>query len=571
MPGMKPAVTREILRRLGRVVWIFLRSEQVRTKAWLLLAGLLVLMLAINGMNVLNSYVGREFFSAIERRDSPAFVLHAWRYAGVFAASTVVAVFFRFCEERLGLLWREWQTQRVVRGYLNQHIYLYIKQTGSISNPDQRITEDIRALTTTSLSFLLMILNGTFTAISFSGVLWSISPPLFAVAVLYAVAGSGLTILLGRPLVRLNYQQADREADFRSELIYVHENAEGLAFTRDEARMKERLGARIDQLVLNFRKIIAVNRNLNFFTGGYNYMIQLIPALFVAPLFIAGGVEFGVIGQSTMAFATLVGAFSLIVTQFQSISSYASVVTRLSELVDASESAAIRNSRSCLDCSIDPDRIVYSKLCLKASEKDERLLLRDLDVTIAAKRSVMVIGPNSAAKSALFSATAGLHEAGSGSIRRPSLEKMAFVLERPYLPPGSLRGLLTPPEAPAVSDHEILSLFGELGLDLESVRNGDFDTPLRWDDKLSFTDGQLLAVARALLTSPAFILLDHLDAALGEEEFERVRQVIARRGVGMMAFGNGKISGSGYDAVLELFIDGTWNWRERNVPEPGGA
>jgi len=573
MPEKKTAVKKEILRRLGRVVWAFLRSKRARAKAWMLLSALLVLMLVINGMNVLNSYVGRDFFSAIERRDHAGFVRYAWRYVAVFGASTVVAVLFRFCEERLALHWREWQTQRVVRGYLNQHIYLHIKQTGSISNPDQRMTEDIRALTGTSLSFLLMILNGTFTAISFSGVLWSISPVLFGVAVLYAATGSGLTILLGRPLIRLNYQQADREADFRSELIYVHQNAEGLAFTHDEARMKERLGARIDQLVFNFRKIIAVNRNLNFFTGGYNYMIQLIPALFVAPMFIAGGVEFGVIGQSTMAFATLVGAFSLVVTQFQSISSYASVVTRLSELVDASEHAASRNSRSCLDCSMDADRIVYSKLCLKASENDERMLLRDLDATFEAKRSVLITGANPGAKTALFHATAGLHEAGSGSIHRPPSEKMAFVLEQPYLPPGSLRELLTPPGAPAVADHEMLSLFGDLGLDLEGARNGDFDTPQRWDDKLSLTDGQLLAVARALLTSPEFIFLDHLDAALDGEEFRRVQQVITRRGVAPIVFGNGKTSDSGYDAVLELFADGTWNWRERNVPaaEGGGA
>ncbi|RYD50030.1 MAG: ATP-binding cassette domain-containing protein, partial [Verrucomicrobiaceae bacterium] len=209
-----------------------------------------------------------------------------------------------------------------------------------------------------------------------------------------------------------------------------------------------------------------------------------------------------------------------------------------------------------------------SKLCLKASEKDDRLLLRDLDATIEPKRSVLITGPNPAAKTALFNATAGLHEAGSGSIHRPTPDKLAFVLEQPYLPPGSLRELLTPPGAPAVADHEILSLFNDLGLDLEGARNGDFDTPQRWDDELSLTEGQLLAVARALLTKPDFVFLDHLDAALDGEEFSRVRQVIARRGVGSIVFGNGKTSDSGYDAVLEVLADGSWKWRERTV-SPG--
>lgn len=562
MPDKKVAVTRETLRRLVRVVLIFLRSP-AGGKAKLLLGGLLALMLAINGMNVINSYVGRDFFSAIEKRDRAGFVHYAWLYAAVFVGSTVVAVFFRFCEERLALLWREWQTHRVVQGYLGRHIYLHLKETGSITNPDQRITEDVRALTTTSLSFLLMILNGTFTAISFSSVLWSINPILFGVAVLYAVTGSGLTILLGRQLIRLNYQQADREADFRSELIYVHQNAEGLAFTRDEERMKDRLAARIDQLVLNFRKIIAVNRNLNFFTSGYNYMIQLIPALFVAPMFIAGGVEFGVIGQSTMAFATLVGAFSLIVTQFQSISSYASVITRLSELVDASESAVVRDARSCLDCRMDADHIAYSKLSLRASETDDHLLLRELDATFKPNHSVLITGPNPAAKTALFQATAGLNEAGSGSILRPPPSKLAFVLEQPYLPPGTLRELLTPPDAPAVTDHHILAILHELGLMVPGMRERDFDTPRHWDDELSLSDGQLLAVARALLARPDFIFLDHLDSSLDGDEFNRVRQVVAHHGAAAIVLGNGKTTDSGYDAILEIFADGTWKWRER--------
>ena len=90
----------------------------------------------------------------------------------------------------------------------------------------------------------------------------------------------------------------------------------------------------------NFRRIIAVNRNLSFFTTGYNWMIQIIPALFVAPLFISGEVEFGVITQSAMAFTMLLGAFSLIITQFQSISSFTAVVARLSSLGEAVEKLA---------------------------------------------------------------------------------------------------------------------------------------------------------------------------------------------------------------------------------------
>jgi vitamin B12/bleomycin/antimicrobial peptide transport system ATP-binding/permease protein len=332
------SLNRKTWGRLIKSVGIFLKSPAGGKARWLL-AALFLLMFAINGMNIANSYVGRYFMSAIESKDIGGFTRFAWLYAGVFAASTFVGVLFRFSEERLGLLWRDWLTRRITGLYIDNRLYLKFSGPNAVSNPDQRMTEDVRQLTTTTLSFLLMILNGTMAAISFSGVLWAISPKLFLVAVLYAAAGSTLTIWLGRPLVRLNYQQADREADFRAELIHTRENAEVIAREGRESDVRQRLLGRLDALVSNLRNIIAVNRNLSFFTTGYNYMIQLIPALIVAPLFMRGEVEFGVITQSAMAFATLLGALSLIITQFQAISSYAAVVSRLGEFTEAAENA----------------------------------------------------------------------------------------------------------------------------------------------------------------------------------------------------------------------------------------
>ena len=173
---------------------------------------------------------------------------------------------------------------------------------------------------------MLVFLNGTFTILAFSGVMWSISPLLFAVAVGYAALGSGLTLVFGRPLLWLNYDQSDREASFRAELVHLRENAESVAVLRREGRIARAAaapGRRAGRT--NLKRIIAVNRNLGFFTTGYNYLIQVIPILIVAPLFIRGQAEFGVISQSSMAFSHLIGAFSLIVTQFQQISSYAVV------------------------------------------------------------------------------------------------------------------------------------------------------------------------------------------------------------------------------------------------------
>ncbi len=322
--------------RFVRAVRTFAQSE-VGWKAKLIFAALVLLLCAANALNVVNSYVGRNFMTAIADRDMSGFVRQAFVYIGVFAALTLVAVIARFGEERLGLLWRDTMTRGILRGYLAEGTYQRLQSSGAIANPDQRISEDVRAFTVTTLSFALMALNSAFTIVAFSGVLWTISPLLFGVAVLYAAGGSLLTLVLGRPLIRLNYDQLDREASFRSGLIDVRNNAEAIMTAREEDSQMARLLDRLDDLVSNYRKITAINRNVGFFTTGYNWMIQIIPALIIAPAFIERKIEFGVITQSAIAFSTLVAAFSLIVTQFQSLSSYAAVVARLSALVEAIE------------------------------------------------------------------------------------------------------------------------------------------------------------------------------------------------------------------------------------------
>lgn len=562
MKEQKLFISRQTLQRLGRAAGIFLKSPS-GGRAKLLVAVLLALMLGINGMNVVNSYVGRYFMSAIEMRDMPAFIRYAWYYAAVFGASTLVSVYLRFCEERLALLWRDWVTHRIVGQYVDQRIYLHMEETGSITNPDQRIAEDVKQLTVTTVSLMLMILNGTITAISFSGVLWSISPTLFVVAVTYAAAGTGFTVLFGRSLIRLNYRQADYEADFRSELIRVRNNAEGIAVTGNEHRARARLVTRLESLVENFRRIIAVNRNVNFFTTGYNYMIQLIPILIVAPLFINRGVEFGIIGQSAMAFATLMGAFSLIVTQFQSISFYASVVARLSELTEAADKAMVRDAASCIGCASNSDHFAYENLTLRAADGDGRVLVRSLNVVFAPGKRVLVTGPNQAAKQALFRASAGLYDMGSGNIQRPPPDKVEFLPEQPYLPDSTLRELFaSDDEKNPNSDEKILAVLEEVGLGPAIAKHDGLESPRVWHDLFSFGEQHLAAIARALLAAPSYVFLDRLGSAFTEEEHERLLQLMANRGITCISFGDGRPDRACHDACLELREDGSWNWRE---------
>lgn len=556
--------------RFVRAVRDFANSE-VGWKAKLMFAALIALLFGINGINVVNSYVGRDFMTAIAERHKAEFIRLAFLYIGVFAGSTLVAVISRFTEERLGLLWRGFITNRAITVYLAEGTYYHLESSGELANPDQRIAEDVKAFTVTTLSFVLMLLNSSFTVVAFSGVLWSISPLLFGVAVVYAACGSYVTITLGRPLVELNYDQLDKEANFRSSLIHVRENAESVMLARREGRLAARLLSRLEDLLSNFRKITSVNRNVGFFTTGYNWLIQIIPALIVAPAFIDGEIEFGVITQSAMAFSMLVAALSLIISQYQSISNFAAVIARLSSLMEAIERiqpamgapAEIRpTAGAAIEVSEEEGRVAYEHLTL-VSAADGQPLLKDLSISIPCGTRVLLTGSNQAARVMLFRATAGLSTAGEGRIIRPGADDMLFLAQRSYLPPGTLRQVLVRTKLEhSVSDDQILGLLRELNLDPVLARTAGLDTEQDWDTLLSLREQQLLAFIHILLGSPRFVFLDRASTALSPDLVEKILRMLSRNSITYINNGEADESSGLYDAVLQIDEQGNWTWRQ---------
>jgi vitamin B12/bleomycin/antimicrobial peptide transport system ATP-binding/permease protein len=549
-------------RRFVRAIATFVTSE-VGWRARFMFGGLIALLFGLTGLNVVNNYVGRNFMTAIAERQYPEFIRQAMFYIGVFAALTIVGVIARFAEERLALLWREFLTRRALNIYLANGTYHQLDVSGQLANPDQRIAEDVRAFTVTTLSFTLMVFNSSLTIIAFSGVLWAISPLLFVVAVLYAAFGSLLTIVFGRPLINLNYDQLDKEANFRSSLIHVRENAEPILVTHAEEQQRIRLMGRLDDLVANFRRIVAVNRNLGFFTSGYNWLIQIIPALIIAPAFIRGDIEFGVITQSAAAFALLVGAFSLIITQFQSISTFAAVVARLSSLMDA-----IEKSRATTESAIEfverEGCLAFERLTLLSSTNSSSPLLKELSLSIPAGAAhVLLTGPQQAHGAALFRATAGLATQGTGRIIRPGSNDIAFLQQRPYLPPGTLRQVLIRPDsATKISDDRILSVLRELEVEHLAATAGGLDAEQNWGVSLSLTELQVLAFARVLLTSPRFVFVDRVETTLGSEQFRKILRLLSGSSITCICNREGEIGRAAdlYGSILSLDEGGHWTW-----------
>lgn len=105
------------------------------------------------------------------------------------------------------------------------------------------------------------------------------------------------------------------------------------------------------------------------------------------------------ITQSAISFSYLLGAFSLIVTQFQSISSFATVVARLNSLTQATDRAEA--GASAIETWEANDRVAWENLTL-LSPTDGRTLVGGLSASLARGTRLLIRTTSEAAGAALF-------------------------------------------------------------------------------------------------------------------------------------------------------------------------
>ncbi len=529
--------------------------------------GLLVaLLLSFNGLSVVSSYVNRNFMNALEERQTDRFWRLALLYVGVFGLLTVCTVFARFVEERLGLLLRDGLTRFLIGRYLADRTYQYLTERQDIDNPDQRITEDVKTFTATSLSFAVIILNSTISLIAFAGVLWSITPWLFATAVLYSLFGTAMTIVLGHRLVGLNFLQLKKEADFRFRLIHVRENGESIALQGSEPQESRRLLDRLQALVDNFRQIIGVNRNVGFFTNGYSYMMQIVPVLVVAPLYLRGDVRIGVVTQSIQSFAFVLNAFSVIVTQFQALTSFAAVIDRLGSLVGAIGGAPERAGPQ-VAVTEDGPRVAFEGLTLW-TPKGDRKLVKELSADVPPGRRLLVLGPNGAGKSALFRAAAGLWPWGEGRVVRPRPGDVIFLPHDPHLAPGTLREqLFEGAGCRELPDERVHEVFREIKFEKVLKRVGGLDAVDDWQNVLSPGEKRLFAFARLLLAGPKYAFIDAGIEGLTDFWIHTLYGALAQTQTTYLSIGDHPALRHYHDEILDLVGEGAWKYETCRVRE----
>lgn len=559
-----------------RDVWRLIKpywTSRERYSAWILLATVIGLTLAMVYMNVQFNTWYNDFYNALQEKNKAAFIKLMFRFAILAAIYIAMAVYAFYLNQMLQIRWRRWLTDDYLKQWLADRAYYRLQLTGNpADNPDQRIAEDFKLFVDETLSLSLGFLNAIVTLGSFIGILWGLSGPLAIpynggeifipgymvwAALFYAIAGTWLTHKIGKTLIGLNFNQQRFEADFRFGLVRFRENAEGVALYKGEQDELRGFRRRFADVVDNWWRIMKRQKILNFFVIGYNQAAIIFPFAVAGNRYFAGTIQLGGLMQISNAFGQVQGALSWFIGAYVSFASWKATADRLLGFHDAIENARRRETETTgitvADDSIGELALENVSLALP----DGSLLLRASNVNVKPGESVLIQGPSGSGKSTLFRAIAGIWPFGSGRVHMPKGLAKLFLPQRPYLPLGTLREIVTYPARDAgFVDERLKEALTTVGLPDLANR---LDEEQNWSLQLSPGEQQRIAFARALLQKPAWLFMDEATSSLDEANEEKLYKLLKERlpDTTIVSVGHRSALSDYHSRKLELRDDGS--------------
>ena len=520
-------------------------------------AAMIVALVLLNqvevAISVRLSFVGRDFFTALQAKEAATFWRILLTVLPVWIAVLIVANLIEiFIQGMLTVRWRRRLTHHYLGEWLADSTHYRISLSGDgTDNPDQRISDDINRFIDGGgvaggnlggygiYSYTIQLIATLSQLVSFAIILWGLSAQftvpgttvaipgfLLWVAIVYAATGTLLAHLLGRVLARLHFQRQHYEADFRFSLARIREYSEQVALLKGEpTEMRAGMG-RFTRIYDNFVDITHVRMRLNSFLIFYQQIGGYIPFIVAAPFYFIGKIQYGVLNQTAQAFGTVDESLKFFVTYYGSLAEFKAVLDRLTSFEASIDAARAREANPAI-ARRDSAENAISAEHLRLGLPDGRVIVADSTFQIPARVPTLFSGPSGSGKSTLFRAIAGMWPSGAGAVSVPKGARVMLLPQKPYIPIGSLRAAVAyPADETAFSDDALRGALEAARLPALAARLDEEDN---WSMRLSGGEQQRLAVARALLAKPDWLFLDEATAALDEDGEAALYKAFAER------------------------------------------
>ena len=563
-----------------RDAWHLAKPYFVSDEKWrarFMLAVIVALNLGTVYMSVLFNQWYNGFYNSLQEKDVPVFWDHMVRFSWLAVIAIILAVYKFYLTQLLDVRWRAWLTRHYLSRWLDNYRYYQLelaRQSGNQTvsdNPDQRIQEDIHKFTSSALGMTMGLLNSVVTLVSFIGILWTLSGSISFnalggewtipgymvwVAIAYCAVGSVLAHYIGRALIRLNFWQEWREADFRYNLVRVREYSEPIALDRGEAASRVQLDTRFGAVLHNFISLIKAQKRLVWFTSFFQQAAIIFPFLVAAPRYFAGSIKLGDLIQISSAFGKVQDALSWFIDAYPALAGWRATTERLSSFDRgvADNWRVVQEALPATPAALH--QIGGEQLLLEGVQcylPSGHLQVQTGTLTLQPGQTVLIQGPSGAGKSTLLRAIAGIWPLAFGKVQLPA--NSMFLPQRPYLPHGSLRAALAYPNAEqAYSDAAMRQV-------LEKVRMpqllDQLDARENWGQKLSGGEQQRVAIARALLKQPQWIFADEatsaLDGATEDSMYHALLDMVRTNGGGLLSVAHRESVRAFHDATWRLY------------------
>jgi putative ATP-binding cassette transporter len=236
-----------------------------------------------------------------------------------------------------------------------------------------------------------------------------------------------------------------------------------------------------------------------------------LPWVIQAPRLFAGRIDFGDVGQTATAFGNIQDSLSFFRNNYDAFASFRAAIIRLHGLVDANA-----KGRALPALLVKPSQEVAVELAnveVRTPAGDQ--LIDSLDVQLDSGDALVITGRSGAGKTTLLRSLAELWPYASGTLCCPDGDNATmFLSQLPYVPLGTLRGVVCYPNSPdAISNDELRDVLTKVAL---APLYDRIDEERDWAKVLSPGEQQRVAFARILLTRPQAAFLDEATSALDE-------------------------------------------------------